>query len=86
MNQCVCQANWFGSECQFTAETNCQDRMDNDNGESRSITSLLFNQWTMSNVLLYLDGLVDCLDPDCCSSPKCQSTDECTSRTSAKDM
>lgn len=31
-NKCVCQNNWFGSECQFTVETNCQDRLDNDNG------------------------------------------------------
>lgn len=34
----------------------------------------------------YLDGLIDCLDPDCCSSSRCQSTLECTLRTSAKDM
>ena len=34
----------------------------------------------------FLDGLIDCLDPDCCSSSRCQSTDECVSRSSAKDM
>ncbi len=32
------------------------------------------------------DGLIDCLDPDCCSSSQCQSIDECTSRATAKDM
>ncbi|UJR35679.1 hypothetical protein I4U23_028429 [Adineta vaga] len=63
MNKCICHSNWFGSECQFTIENNCNDRMDNDN-----------------------DGLVDCLDPDCCSSSVCQSTDECISRTNAKDI
>ncbi|CAF4276829.1 unnamed protein product, partial [Rotaria magnacalcarata] len=34
----------------------------------------------------YLDGLVDCLDPDCCSASRCQSTAECISRTTAKDI
>ncbi len=37
-------------------------------------------------ILICLDGLIDCLDPDCCSSSRCQSTEECISRTSAKDM
>ncbi|CAF1592934.1 unnamed protein product, partial [Adineta ricciae] len=63
MNKCVCHSNWFGPECQFTIETNCNDQIDNDN-----------------------DGLIDCLDPDCCSSNVCQSTEECISRTNAKDI
>lgn len=32
-NRCQCHSNWFGSECQFTIETNCNDRIDNDNGK-----------------------------------------------------
>jgi hypothetical protein len=32
MNKCICQTNWFGPECQFTTETNCNDGLDNDNG------------------------------------------------------
>ncbi|CAM4869415.1 unnamed protein product [Rotaria socialis] len=63
VNKCVCHINWFGPECQFTIEHNCNDQLDNDN-----------------------DGLVDCLDPDCCSSSRCQSTAECISRTTAKDI
>ncbi|CAF4023410.1 unnamed protein product, partial [Adineta steineri] len=63
MNKCICHTNWFGSECQFTIENNCNDRLDNDH-----------------------DGLIDCLDPDCCSSSLCQSTEECISRTNAKDI
>lgn len=33
-NRCQCHSNWFGSECQFTMETNCNDRIDNDNGKA----------------------------------------------------
>jgi hypothetical protein len=32
MNKCICHTNWFGQECQFTIENNCNDRVDNDNG------------------------------------------------------
>ncbi len=32
MNKCICHTNWFGPECQFTIENNCNDRLDNDNG------------------------------------------------------
>jgi len=32
MNKCLCHTDWFGSECQFTIENNCNDRLDNDNG------------------------------------------------------
>jgi hypothetical protein len=32
INKCLCHNNWFGSECQFTIENNCNDRLDNDNG------------------------------------------------------
>ncbi len=32
MNKCQCHTDWFGSECQFTIENNCNDRLDNDNG------------------------------------------------------
>ncbi|CAF0873274.1 unnamed protein product [Rotaria sordida] len=63
INKCICHTNWFGPECQFTIENNCNDQIDNDN-----------------------DGLIDCLDPDCCSSSRCQSTIECISRTTAKDI
>lgn len=35
MNKCVCHNNWFGSECQFTIENNCNDRIDNDNGRKK---------------------------------------------------
>ncbi len=63
INKCICHNNWFGLECQFTIENNCNDQLDND-----------------------LDGLIDCLDPDCCSSNQCQSIEECISRPSAKDM
>ena len=37
MNQCICRANWFGPECQFTIENNCNDQLDNDNGEDLSL-------------------------------------------------
>ena len=41
---------------------------------------------SIRNDYQFLDGLIDCLDPDCCSSSRCQSTDECISRSTAKDM
>ncbi|CAF0943281.1 unnamed protein product, partial [Didymodactylos carnosus] len=32
------------------------------------------------------DGLIDCLDPDCCSSSHCSATQECITKTNAKDI
>ncbi|CAF4489551.1 unnamed protein product, partial [Didymodactylos carnosus] len=32
------------------------------------------------------DGLIDCLDPDCCSNLYCSTVQECIAKTNAKDI
>ncbi|XP_077183294.1 teneurin-2 isoform X14 [Paroedura picta] len=68
--QCVCQTGWRGPGCNVAMETSCADNKDNEGG-MQSVRSVRRQQMKARE---QEDGLVDCLDPDCCLQSTCQNS------------
>lgn len=81
--QCNCQDGWAGDDCSIRIESDCDDKIDNDGGENQQLHSLQYwcfyfqfekeysTKKNVCDVVDNVDGLVDCADSECCSSPVC---------------
>jgi hypothetical protein len=88
-NVCICEPGWHGDDCQFRGcENNC-----NSNGACQSINDQYrcfcnnthfgpnceypLELECSNNIDDDNDGLVDCFEPECCSSPYCSNHQIC---------
>ena len=77
---CKCDPGFTGHDCKVKLEQNCQDDLDNDNGETFRNPNLLSiaplgDFWGTFQPIS--DGLIDCEDPECCSSKHCHRKHLC---------